>query len=194
MPGTKRWDVGDQIARRELTGVDGTHISVPDGERLTHLQLRRFAGCPVCNLHLRSIVRRHDEIVAAGVREVVVFHSPADELRRHVADLPFAVVADPDKRLYVEFGAESGRRAMLDPRAWWPILRAVTVSLIAIVRRRGAAPAAKPAGGRFGLPAELLIDRDGRVLAVKYGEHAYDQWSVDELLAMAAPDRRRAGR
>jgi hypothetical protein len=29
--------------------------------------LRRFAGCPICNLHLREIARRHDELVAAGI-------------------------------------------------------------------------------------------------------------------------------
>jgi hypothetical protein len=37
----------------------------------------------------------------------------------------------------------------------------------------------------LGLPADFLIGTDGRVLAKKYGKHAYDQWSVDELLAHA---------
>ncbi|WP_258958033.1 hypothetical protein [Streptomyces leeuwenhoekii] len=35
------------------------------------------------------------------------------------------------------------------------------------------------------LPADFLIASDGRVLAAKYGEHVYDQWSVDELLEPA---------
>jgi hypothetical protein len=30
-----------------------------------------------------------------------------------------------------------------------------------------------------------LLDPAGRVLACKYGTHAYDQWSVDELLDLA---------
>lgn len=33
--------------------------------------------------------------------------------------------------------------------------------------------------------ADFLIDPEGRVLAVKYGEHVDDQWSVDELLKIA---------
>jgi hypothetical protein len=34
-----------------------------------------------------------------------------------------------------------------------------------------------------------LIAPDGRVVACKYGAHADDQWSVDDLLALAAqPD------
>ena len=83
---------------RELTAVDGSKIPIPDPNRLIHLQFRRFAGCPICNLHLREIVRRHEEIAAAGIREVVIFHSPATELVDY--DLPFAVIADPGKHLY----------------------------------------------------------------------------------------------
>lgn len=106
---------GSVVSARTLTPVAGPAVAVPDSGRLIHLQFRRFAGCPVCNLHLRSIVRRHQEIEAAGIREVVVFHSPAEELRKHTDDLPFAVVADPRKRLYREFGVEQARRALLSP-------------------------------------------------------------------------------
>ncbi|MCW2651784.1 MAG: hypothetical protein JWR32_2760 [Mycobacterium sp.] len=45
----------------------------------------------------------------------MVFHSAADELRRHTADLRFATIADPDKRYYREFGVEAGARASPDP-------------------------------------------------------------------------------
>ncbi|MEU8135046.1 peroxiredoxin-like family protein [Streptodolium elevatio] len=173
-------DAGAEVAA-DVAAV----VSVPDAERLVHLQFRRFAGCPVCNLHLRSIVRRHDEITAAGVKEVVVFHSPADELREHVADLPFAVVADPDKRLYREFGVESARRSLLSPRAWLPILRSLARSLPRIVIGKDRAPAATPHGGRLGLPADFLIAPDGRVVAAMHGTHVYDQWSVDRILELA---------
>ena len=88
--------VGSVVAARELTGISGEAVPIPDPDRLVHLQLRRFAGCPICNVHLQSIVRRHDEIANAGVREVVVFHSTDQELRHYLGELPFAVVGDPD--------------------------------------------------------------------------------------------------
>jgi hypothetical protein len=176
-----------QVAERELLTVTGDLISLPDPERLVHLQFRRFAGCPICNLHLRSVVARHDEIVAAGIREVVFFHSPADELRQHTADLPFATIADPDKHYYREFGVESSPRALLDPRAWGSIIRGITATMIGRFRP----PATRQEGGRLGLPADFLVDPSGRVLAAKYGEHANDQWSVDELLVHARDAARR---
>ena len=173
---------GDVIAARELVALSGERVPVPDPERLVHLQLRRFAGCPICSLHLRSVVQRHDEIAAAGIREVVVFHSPAEEFRGLEAELPFAVVADPDRRLYAEFGVEPSPRAVLDPRAGGPTLRGLSRRVRAVAAQRQPAPAAHPHGGRLGLPGDFLIASDGRVLACRYGRHAYDQWSVDELL------------
>ena len=171
----------NQVTERELVSVTGNRIAVPDPNRLVHLQFRRFAGCPICNLHLRSIVQRHDEITAAGIREVVFLHSSADELRKYTAELPFATIADPEKRYYREFGVESSPRALLHPRTWGAVIRGT--ALTALGRYR--APAIKQDGGHLGLPADFLIDTEGRVLAAKYGEHAYDQWSVDELLELA---------
>jgi hypothetical protein len=65
------------------------------------------------------------------------------------------------------------------------ILVAVVAALIGVLRAGRPIPSLNPHGGRFGLPADFLIAGDGRVLACKYGAHADDQWSVDELLAIA---------
>jgi peroxiredoxin len=180
------WAVGDVVPDRKLGTVTGEQVSLPATDKLTHLQLRRFAGCPVCNLHLRSFAQRHDEIKAAGVREIVVFHSGTDQLRKYEANLPFALIADPDKNLYREFGVESSPRALLNPRVWPTVARAMATSIRATLRGRAPLAPLAPGGGNFGLPADLLIAPDGRVVAVKYGRHAYDQWTVEELLTQVA--------
>ena len=41
-----------------------------------------------------------------------------------------------------------------------------------------------PNGGILGLPADFLIASNGYIRAVHYGTHAYDQWTVDELLEL----------
>ncbi|WP_067799066.1 peroxiredoxin-like family protein [Actinomadura formosensis] len=185
---------GSDVPARRLTPVNGPALTVPDPGRLVHLQFRRFAGCPICNLHLRSFTGRHAEIEAAGIREVVVFHSSAEELREHVPGLPFAVIGDPEKRLYAEFGVESARRALLDPRAWWTIARSVAAGTREVARGRARTPKSRPDGGRLGLPADFLIGPGGRLVAAKYGEHAADHWSVDDLLALAAQAPAPSGR
>jgi len=88
------------------------------------------------------------------------------------------------RKQVIAFGVASGRRALFHPRVWKSILRGVLRSLDAILRGH-AAPPLNPQGGRFGLPADFLVAGDSRVLASKYGSHAYDQWSVDEILALS---------
>jgi peroxiredoxin len=146
--------------------------------RLTHLELRRFAGCPICNLHLRQIARRHDDLVAAGIHEVAVFHSEAQTMQPFQGDLPFDVVADPKRDLYRLFGVESSFRSVADPRAWGALVRGIVAP--------HPSSGFVGEGGHLGMPADFLFDASGRVLACKYGAHADDQWSVDELLALAA--------
>ncbi|MFE9325277.1 peroxiredoxin-like family protein [Nocardia sp. NPDC052278] len=180
------------VPTRELVTIADSTIRIPDQDCLIHLQFRRFAGCPICNLHLRSFAVRHAEILAADIREVVVFHSSAAELRKYEGDLPFDLIADPTRTLYREFGIEAKRRALLDPRAWPTIIRGVTTTTMAVLRKEKPAPPAEPAGGRLGLPGDFLIAPDGRVIAGKLGVHADDQWSVDELLAHV-PARDKSG-
>lgn len=172
----------EHVSTRELVTIHGAPVRLPDPERLVHLQFRRFAGCPVCNLHLRTFAQRRTEVVAAGVHEVILFHTKPEDLLPHAADLPFDVVADPEKALYREFGVESAARSLLHPKAWPWIMRAIATALPDVVRKRKPAPPLRPAGGRYGLPADFLIAPDGRVLASHHGTHVYDQWSVDELL------------
>ncbi len=169
--GLSRFGRSNKVPLRNLTTLRGETIRIPDHARPVHLQFRRYAACPVCNLHLRTFARRHNEIVRAGVIEIAVFHSPADDLRGH--DLPFALVADPTRVLYREFGVEESIRSILDPRAWGAMFRGI-VAFGVRVPRLGESP--------FGLPADFLIASTGVVIAHKYGLYADDQWSVDELL------------
>jgi peroxiredoxin len=175
-------DVGERITPHDLKTITGTEVSVPASERMVHLQFRRFAGCPICRLHLHSIARRHQDIADAGIDEVVVFHSTADTLRRYQGDLPFPIVADPERKLYTEFGVESSPAAIANPRAWLAAARGAA-------RQRSLSAALGRGEDHFGRPADFLIASDGRVLARKYGAHADDQWPVDEILTLAAKFR-----
>ncbi|MDV6013602.1 peroxiredoxin-like family protein [Haloechinothrix sp. LS1_15] len=177
---------GDVLDRRKLVGIDGELVHLPDPQRRVHLQFRRYAGCPICHLHLRSIASRHEEIRAANVCEVVVFHSSAETMRRYHDDMPYTAIADPERHLYAEFGVTTSPRAFLDPRGWASAMRGV-------VHQRSLRGAVGDGETHLGLPADFLIDPDGTVLAAKYGAYADDQWSVDELLELAGLGKRERG-
>lgn len=186
-PGTDdKAHVGDTFPTLELVTTSGQRVTIPDpGGDYVHLQLRRFAGCPICNLHLHSVVARHGEIRSRGIREVVVFHSTAAELTKYESEMPFPLIADPERALYQRLGVEHGPRSLLRARAVRAMIAGQTAALVKrSAMRRPLAPFT-PTGGLLGLPADFLIAPDGRLAALKYGEHAYDQWTVDELLEHA---------
>ena len=113
--------VGDALTKLELTASACQPVAIPDpAGDFVHLQFRRFAGCPICNLHLRSIVRRYDEIRSHGIREVVVFHSTVAELAKYEAELPFPLVADPERQLYRRFSVERRLSSLLRGRVLVP--------------------------------------------------------------------------
>jgi AhpC/TSA family len=159
---------------RDLATISG-QVRIPDPSRLVHLQLRRYAGCPICSLHLRSFARRHAEISEAGIVEVAVFHSSSEDLATVHATLPFALVPDPKRSLYEELGVGTSKSAMTNPSVWLAAVRALGMGA-------GTHATIGAADGSFGLPGDFLIEPGGCIVASYRGLHADDHWSVDELL------------
>ena len=171
-------NVGETVGRHDLVTIHGKPVRLPDPVHPVHLQFRRYAGCPVCNLHMRGVAARHGEILAAGVREVVVFYSAAETMLGFQGDLPFATIADPEKKLYAEFGVGT-----------MPVTTAFKLrSWRAAAQGLANAPSLRGIGSKgtsyLGLPADFLIGTDGTILAASYGRYTDDHWSVDEVLAL----------
>ena len=171
--------VGDIFPVRALESVTGEPITIPAPDRLVHIQFRRWVGCPICNTHVGQLLKRADDFAATGVREVLLFHSTAEDIRAFQMDVPFDLVADTTKTHYKEVGAESS--------LWyWLSVKTLRAAILGMARLRLTL---RMTNGPFGLPAEFLVAPSGRVVAAKYGRSAYDQWTVDELLALARAAR-----
>jgi len=166
---------GDLFPTMTFRAVSGKELHVPDSGLLTHLQFRRFVGCPICSTHIGQMIMRAEEIKAAGIEEVIFFHSTDEEMQPLQQGVPFDLVADAEKIYYKEFGVEASLAFFLNRQA-------IAAAVRGILRKNLSR---KMTGGPLGLPADFLIEPGGQVRAAKYGRHAYDQWSVDELLALA---------
>jgi peroxiredoxin len=171
---SRRRSVGEQLAPIQLTTLAHGTLSLPAATNV-HLQFRRFAGCPVCNLHLRRFAEGQARLEAAGVRTIAFFHSPAELMQPYQGALPFPTVPDPERRWYRHFGVERTALAVVHPQVMWSALRGLV-----------GAPSNPFAGGsdQSGLPADILINPSGTIIAVHYGKHADDQWSLDEVISL----------
>jgi peroxiredoxin len=174
-----KYSTGDLFPQLALHTSKGARLFIPiAGVRYTHVQFRRFSGCPICNTHIAALIRNKARLDAAGVREVLFFHSAQEDVADFHDDLPFDIVGDPEKRYYRQFGVESSWRFI----SWTAILAALSGMV------RGGM-SLKMTGGMLGLPAEFLVASDGRIKAAHYGKHAYDQWSVEEIVDLVQETR-----
>lgn len=164
---------GDVIEPMQLTSLSHGLVRVPSSKPV-HLQFRRFAGCPICNLHLREYSKGLEALKAAGIESVAFFHSTVEEMLPYQGSLPFPIVADPEKTHYRRFGVEASFVGMLHPRVALSFLQGAFTTKSNMM---------DGSGGHLGLPADFLIAPDGRVLAAHYGTHADDHWSLEDVLA-----------
>lgn len=166
---------GEQITPIQLVNLQNETLNIPS-EKIVHLQFRRFSSCPICNLHLQTFVSRKNELDDANIHEVVFFHSSRQLMLPIQKQMPFDIIADPDKRFYQRFGVETSLRSVLSLKAMSKAIQG---------HRQMKAPITKAENGRLGLPADFLISPAGELLALHYGKHADDQWSVEDLLSLS---------
>ena len=167
---------GELFPHLELTTSLGKLLTIPAaGARYTHVQFRRWTGCPICSTHIAQLRHNAGRIAAAGIHEVLFFHSSQEDVALFHADLPFDAIGDREKRYYRKLGIERSWAYAMNPQAIWAALKGMLSTKFNLAMT----------GGPLGLPADFLVSPDGRIKAVRYGRHAYDQWSVDELLALA---------
>ena len=169
---------GTIIAHQTLKSVQGTTVEIPHPTRLTHLQFRRFAGCPVCNMRVHELFNRYNDLVDYGIQEVVAFQSSKPVMSKRLADSPFPLISDPSNLLYKAFGVGTSITALLNPKM-------LPATIKGLWRHGVELPETVEAS--YILPADFLIDSSGSVLALKYGTHYDDQWDVDELIRLAEP-------
>jgi len=121
---SNRLQEGQQFPPLQTKTIHGDSISIPDHSvPFVHLQFRRLAGCPICNLHLKQFAARNAEIRSAGIKEVVAFHSADDELLPFQGAFPFAVIGDPNKKLYRRYGISTSLASVLHPSVWLAIFQ-----------------------------------------------------------------------
>ena len=180
---------GDTFAAHELTTIRGDTVRIRT-DHLVHLQFRRFAGCPIC--------RPPSSLDGHAQRRDCRRRDPGGRRLSLLRRRPPSLCDDsPSPSSAIPSGSCTGSSASRQPRAPCSTRAPGCQSSGCSARlSRESRDADSPRrlscrrAGQIGLPADVLVAGDGRVLASKYGVHAYDQWSVDELLELA---RRRGG-
>lgn len=161
-----------------LRDLDGHPVEVASGRRLL-LSIFREASCPFCNFRVFELTHNYRDLRELGLDVVVVFASEEDEVRRFIAGQPrpFRIVADPYNAAHERYGIESSSAGKL--KALFTRFPAMLRGMRELGFKSGRRNTAL-------LPADFLIDGEGRIEETYYGSDIGDHIPMERVELFAA--------
>ena len=142
------------------------------------LSFFRFAGCPLCNMRVHELTKRYSEL-GEDFSVVGVFNSSVENLKLHMDKhhAPFPMLADKDRVYYKEYGVQYSLSGVITgvTKRW---------STVAKAFMKGYVPKSAE-GNLLIMPAEFLVDRDGIIREVHYGQDEGDHMPFETIKAFA---------
>ncbi|HLF95374.1 MAG TPA: redoxin domain-containing protein [Planctomycetota bacterium] len=172
--GAMQVSVGDRAPAFSATTWLGEGLDLESylGRKLW-LAFFRFATCPLANLRVHEICKRHD-LSADGLQIVAVFPSPRERIAAHVGkqNPPFPLVSDPHERLYMLYGLRASVAGLIGRDVGLRTVQAAALGFLG-----------GPTDGTITrLPGDFLIDEGGVVRHVHNGEDVADHIPFERVL------------
>lgn len=159
-----------------LTDTHGQEVSLSAlrGRRVM-LSFYRYASCPFCNLRIHELSKRAEGYQQQGLELIAVFQSPSEKILQYAGKQrpPFPIIPDPRRLLYRRYGVE---------RSWLGLLRAFASRLPEVVKAiaSGFRPGSVE-GELHRVPADFIVDEEGRLLVTFYGKDIGDHLPLEAL-------------
>lgn len=164
----RRLEVGMKAPALEGMTPRGEKFSLAESRGLpVWLAFYRYAGCPLCNLHLYESSLWLDSMPRSDLKMIAVFESAGEKFEDVGAwdcSVPLTLISDPEKKHYETFGVDARLLAAFTPVVVPRLIRALRQGF-----RQG------PIGGELGqVPGHFLIDETGVIEQAYYGRHIDD--------------------
>lgn len=157
----------------DLFDIYGQPIAIGGTGRRTLLSFFRDAACPFCNFRVYELTHHHASLAALGLDVVAVFGSTQNEVLHFIArhPRPFRVAADPLGASHARYGIE---------RSLWRKIRAIVTRVPTLIRGLRIVGLAGLNTNNL-MPADFLIDEDGRIVETWYGKDAGDRIPLERV-------------
>jgi peroxiredoxin len=144
------------------------------------LSFFRNGACAICNLQVHKLIQRYPVYHARGLEMLAVFESPVASVRQHVGkqDAPFAIIADPQARLYELYGVESSEAKVM-AAATNPTMK--QQQIIQDAAEIGYPLTQEEGANFFRLPADFLIGPDLSIKRTFYADAVGDHLPFEEI-------------
>jgi peroxiredoxin len=175
--------VGDTAPVFQATDINGRPVDLAAlrGARVW-LSFLRFANCPLAQAKLDKI-----KALAAAFPALrpIAIGTPEVQRRPRYREAGFPVIADGEQALYRLYGAEHSFPRAIVPTNQWATVKALCRGYLLRV------PLEKP---WWRMPADFLIDENGRIAHAHYGRRMHDDIAPQHVQAFIEAGLRRPAR
>lgn len=156
-----------------LVDIHGRPIEIGGRNRRTLLCFFRDAACPFCNFRVYELTHHHQALAALGLDVIAVFGSPREDVLHFIArhPRPFRIAADPQGETHARYGIE---RSLLRK------LKAIVTRVPTLLKGLRIVGLAGLNTNNL-LPADFLIDEEGRIVETWYGSDAGDRIPLERV-------------
>lgn len=170
-----KMSAGKKAIAFERKDIFGETISFnPTLHKKVMLSFFRYASCPLCNLRVNTLIKRYNELSAAGLSIIAIFQSPTESIKKYVGkqDAPFPIIADPEQELYKLYGVTGSMLGMLKT--------SFRVKDLSQSFSMGYLPG-KIEGTFTMIPADFLVNEDFVIERAFYGSDVGDHLALSEV-------------
>jgi thioredoxin-dependent peroxiredoxin len=139
----------------------------------------RYASCPVCNFRMNEIIQNYEAIQSKGYVFVAVFESNNETLQSYLTEteVPFPIVGDPELVLYKKYGVQ---------KSFWRMVGSMfnkkTKSNLKEGKILVKGKNLKRDGNMSRIPADFIIDENGKIAMAYYGKNIGDHLPLEIIL------------
>lgn len=140
------------------------------------LSFLRYLGCPLCLMKLDELIQNHSAYSLAGAAVLAVVQSRPGHVKRYAErkQVPFSLLADPERKLYSLYQVPAGGiKEYVAPAVLKATLQATLKGHLH----------GRFEGHEFQIPAEFIIAPDGSLSFVHYGKDVSDFLPHARLMA-----------
>ena len=155
--------------------VMGNNINLNNysGKRVL-LSFFRYVTCPLCNLRVAQFMKEYPKF-KDDIEIIAVFESSEEYIKDYIGPkgLPFSIIADPDAKLFKEFGVE---------KSWFKsILGMFRISTMIKAMRLNKFRTGMGDGTANRVPADFLVNTNGTLAVCHYGSDITDHIPMQEI-------------
>jgi thioredoxin-dependent peroxiredoxin len=139
----------------------------------------RYASCPVCNFRMNEIIQNYDAIQAKGYVFIAVFESTNETLQQYLkeTEVPFSIIGDPNLILYKKYKVKKSFFRMIGSMFHKKTRSHLKQGKVLLKGKN-----LKRDGNMSRIPADFIIDENGKISIAYYGKDIGDHLPLEQIL------------